>query len=67
MHWECVKLMVWGGCLQVSRPHFQSLTAICVAVRFIPIAHVEHKPWSLYIWKSLSSGRKKIKKVRLAL
>lgn len=24
-------------------------------------------PWSLYIWKSLSSGRTKIKKVRLAL
>lgn len=46
------------GCLQVSRPHFKSLTAICVVSCFILIPHVQHKPGSLYIWKSLSSGQK---------
>lgn len=51
-------LMSLEGCLQVSRPHFQSLTAICVAPRFILILHVQHKPGSLYIWKSLSPGQK---------
>lgn len=46
------------GCLQVSGPHFKSLTAICVVSCFILIPRVQHKPGSLYIWKSLSSGQK---------